>query len=145
MKTTAVIISSICVILLIATTIFIVIRPRMTKTDGLTPGTQSQQSPPSITIDKSEEAQAGRWNLINSLCGLGVFKEVSDTEVAKVIVGPRFGTTNFLQRQSYAEVVWGACYEADDYNNLAAIVSFHDPETGEELGTYHPRLGLHMK
>lgn len=95
-------------------------------------------------IDKSEDVQKQRRDLIAKLTKEKVFKSYEKTseDTVHLVVGSRFSSIDFDQKNSFVGVVFAYCFETSSSRNLILL---YDPSTNKRIGSFsalHAGLSL---
>jgi hypothetical protein len=98
--------------------------------------------PPAPRIDKSEQAQKKRADLIRRLTGERVFLKIEmPGNLPRLWVGPVFHTLDFDTKSSFVSVVYAYHFDGNDFSDAVRIF---DGRTGKEIGTFAATAGLRM-
>lgn len=90
-------------------------------------------------IDKSEEMQQGRRDLIDKLIAQGIFQKVDvPGNLPRLWVRPAFHELDFDAKQKFAGVVYAYYVESGD---VSASVRLYDSKSGKEIGRFGANQG----
>lgn len=96
-----------------------------------------------FTIDKSDQMQAQRKELLEKLIANGVFKKIEKPgSFVHVWVDGGFTLIEYDMKKSFLEVVY--CYFYDGKNGSDGVI-LKNNLTGKRIGSYDPILGLDLK
>lgn len=102
-----------------------------TASDGTEPAAVIAAEP---KVDKSEEAQKGRADLIQKLIGSGIFEKVEmPGNLPRLWVRQGFHDLEFDAKQKFVSVVYAYYF---DGSNLSDSVRIYDNMSGKEIGRF---------
>jgi hypothetical protein len=98
---------------------------------------------PLFSIDKSEQVQSLRKDLLEGLIAEGVFNRIEiPASLVHVWVDSKFMLIDYKTKESFLQVVF--CYYYDG-NSIGDCVVLRDNLTGDRIGQYSPITSLRFK
>lgn len=108
----------------------------------LSPAPQAAKPPPAPKVDKSEEAQKRRADLIKKLIGMRVFTKIEmPGNLPRVWTGPAFQTLDFDTKSKFVSVVYAYHFDGSDISDTVRVF---DGRSGKEIGDFSVSSGLRL-
>jgi hypothetical protein len=110
---------------------------------NVAPSSLTAAKPPPIPkIDKSDQAQKKRADLIKKLIGMRVFMKVEmPGNLPRVWTGPAFQALDFDTKSSFVSVVYAYHFDGSDISDGVRVF---DGKTGKEIGDFSVNGGLRL-